>query len=357
MAHTARFTDRPTTDDGAERDALVRRLHQHAEPIIQGILRQKGQYTGASRQTSYQSQEESDAEDIRGEVFAQLLSHIDAHKNETHRIHDLRAYIAVTTFRACDQHLRNKYPERARLKDRLRYLLTHRPGLALWEGEDAVRIGGLRGWQEAGSARPTSARLQQLRENPRAVAQAALRSAAPQDAQPAALLEAIFSWVGHPIPLEDLVHAFARLWDIKEITLQTAARAPEEAEEEAYTDVSDPCVDVASEVSQRLYLQQLWQEISALPSRQAAALLLNLRDTQGRGVIALFPLSGIATLREIAAVVGLSAEEFAAVWNHLPLEDAAIAEQLGVTRQQVINLRKVARERLARRVKAFTETL
>jgi hypothetical protein len=41
------------------------------------------------------------------------------------------------------------------------------------------------------------------------------------------------------------------------------------------------------------------------------------------------------------------------VWNDLPIEDARIAELLGVTRQQVINARKSGRERLARRLKGF----
>jgi len=36
----------------------------------------------------------------------------------------------------------------------------------------------------------------------------------------------------------------------------------------------------------------------------------------------------------------------------LPLEDSAIAQLFGITRQQVINLRKTARERLARRMQA-----
>jgi hypothetical protein len=49
----------------------------------------------------------------------------------------------------------------------------------------------------------------------------------------------------------------------------------------------------------------------------------------------------------------LGAEEFANLWNELPLEDASIASLLGVTRQQVINLRKSARERLTRRMKGF----
>lgn len=41
-------------------------------------------------------------------------------------------------------------------------------------------------------------------------------------------------------------------------------------------------------------------------------------------------------------------EELAAMWKLLPLNDTEIAKILGVTRQQVVNLRLTARRRLAR---------
>ena len=90
-----------------------------------------------------------------------------------------------------------------------------------------------------------------------------------------------------------------------------------------------------------------------MPLRQRSALLLNLRDAQGRGVLALLPLARIATIREIAQALAMPAEQLAAVWGDLPLADTTIAQSLGVTRQQVINLRKAARERLARRTGAW----
>jgi hypothetical protein len=82
-------------------------------------------------------------------------------------------------------------------------------------------------------------------------------------------------------------------------------------------------------------------------------LLLNLKDAEGRGCIALFPATGIATLRQLAEALEMSADGFAQLWNELPLEDARIAELLGLTRQQVINTRKSGRERLTRRLKGF----
>ena len=50
----------------------------------------------------------------------------------------------------------------------------------------------------------------------------------------------------------------------------------------------------------------------------------------------------------LKAFLEMPAEEFVEVWKRLPLSDIEIAEMLGLTRQQVINLRKCARERLAR---------
>jgi hypothetical protein len=97
-------------------------------------------------------------------------------------------------------------------------------------------------------------------------------------------------------------------------------------------------------------LRRLWQEVLVLPVRQRAALLLNLRNADGTGMLGLLPLTGVATLRDIAAALEIPARELAELWGSLPIEDGRIAERLGVTRQQVINLRKSARERLARRV-------
>ncbi len=82
------------------------------------------------------------------------------------------------------------------------------------------------------------------------------------------------------------------------------------------------------------------------------ALLLNLRDVQ-ENVITLLPALGVASMRAISDALEIPYGEFLRLWNELPLEDAAVAARLGLTRQQVINLRKSARERLTRRMKDF----
>jgi hypothetical protein len=66
-----------------------------------------------------------------------------------------------------------------------------------------------------------------------------------------------------------------------------------------------------------------------------------------------FDHTGIATIEEIGGVVGVPALVFAELWKELPLDDTRLAQQLGISVQAVANRRSSARQRLARRMKAF----
>lgn len=113
---------------------------------------------------------------------------------------------------------------------------------------------------------------------------------------------------------------------------------------------ADETASVESSLVYRSALLEVWREIELLPPRQRVALLLGLRDENGSAIASLLILLRIATFDQLAAAVELSREELAAIWDQLPLPDQAIAEQLDLTRQQVINLRKSARDRLGRRL-------
>jgi hypothetical protein len=102
-------------------------------------------------------------------------------------------------------------------------------------------------------------------------------------------------------------------------------------------------------LSDREELQALWREVAELPLNQRIALLLNLRDPDGGSAMHALPATGIVSMVELARLLGIDDAELAALWDQLPLDDLTIASRLGLTRQQVINLRKSARARLARR--------
>ena len=82
------------------------------------------------------------------------------------------------------------------------------------------------------------------------------------------------------------------------------------------------------------------------------ALLLNLRGDDGLPALELFFLGGIVEMPAMARALGLSPDDFARLLPHFPLDDATIGSMIGKTPQQVINLRKAARDRLKRRMKA-----
>src|SRR5262249_31862687 len=150
----------------------------------------------------------------------------------------------------------------------------------------------------------------------------------------------IFERLKAPVEFDELVGMVGHIWGVDD-----PAPAPEKV---AY-DLESGDADPVERMALRQWMEGLWNQIRDLPQAQQAALLLNLRCGTAGSAIALIPLTGVATIRQIADTLGFRAEEFAGIWNRLPLDDLSIADLLGVTRQKVINLRKSARERLARR--------
>jgi RNA polymerase sigma factor (sigma-70 family) len=342
---------RPFLSAGAEAEverSLTQLLSEHAEPVIRAIVRRK---FPPSRHDGFDPAG-GEAGDIQQEVLVQLLGRLHGLRADpsANPVGNFQSYVAVITYNVCYAYLRRKYPRRRLLKNRVRYLLNNWENFAAWECGRQGWLCGFAAWRDRGEEPASAEQLQQLCDEPRLLARSGLAPEGVQQAHLVELLGAIFRHLRRPVELDALVNTVADLQGIKD--QPPPGRSPEgEADTDGIEQLPDTRPDVATEVDQRLYLQRLWAEICALPQRQRAALLLNLKTAQ-EGVIALLPVVGVATLRQIAEALAMPAEEFALLWNDLPLDDAAIAARLGLTRQQVINLRKSARERLGRRMRA-----
>jgi hypothetical protein len=319
---------------------------EHVEPVVREITRRKSR----CNQILGRSHEDQDEEDIRSEVVLQMISRLrDLRKSHAQTpIENFRGYVATTTYNVYFKYVRMKYPARWRLKNRIRYLLNHAPGFAIWQDEHKDYLCGLAGGGRGqASENPSS-------DRPRVDLDEFVHSLTPgksvAEMNSADLVKAILNWFSRPILIDELVRIVAELQGIRD--LQPTHHRDDEGEGSGISVcdlLPDLGVDVVTEMEERSHLERLWMEICQLPQRQRVALLLNLRDAQARDALILFTFTGIATPRRIAEALELPLEEFTALWNKLPLEDAAIATLLGITRQQVINLRKSARERLTRR--------
>jgi len=240
-------------------------------------------------------------------------------------VQHLEGYVAVVTRHTIDSHLRHSNPGWLHLRSRIRYRFDHDPRLALWE-ERGTLVCGRREWRTTHASRPLT-EAQGAHDSELSLPELCL-----------ALLDRTKS----PVALDELTSRMALLYGI-----QTQAELPLGSTELV---AAPENLEVA--LAQHDYLESLWLEIRLLPVRQASALLLNLRDAKGRGVLELLLELEIATRGQIATTLSWTEAELTSVWERLPLEDNEVALRLGATRQQVINLRKVARERLERRMKA-----
>lgn len=323
------------SDEQAD-ELLLQLINVHAEPVIKGVIRFK------LRLGSYRPTQRAEADDIYQEAILQLLTQLQKFRKlpDGHPIADVRGMAAVIAHRTCARWLRRQFPERHALKNRLHYLVTRQRGFALWQGAQGQLVTGFAGWKELLVRRVADSEALLTQIGPPKTSKAQ---------ELADTIAGIFNHVGGPIEFDDLVTAVASLLGVSDQPIESLAE--DEDAVAAVADVSEP--DPAWRIEKRMFLQRLWEELQQLPRNQRAALLLNLKEASGFGCITLFPATGIATIRQLADVLEMTAERLAELWNELPLEDAKIADLLGVTRQQVINARKSGRERLTRRLKGF----
>jgi DNA-directed RNA polymerase specialized sigma24 family protein len=313
-------------------DLLLQLIAQHVEPIIKAIIRHK------LRLGSQSVAQRAEADDLYQDVLLQLLGQVRQFRTspEQHPIGDLCGLSAIIAHRTCSRWMRRQFPERHTLKNRLHYLLTRQRGFALWQDNEGNQVAGFEVWQQQGKATAGLTDATALAQVPNNIGPPQL----------AVAVATILNSASGPVEFDELVSALAERMGVRD---QPIASLSEDEDAHQLSTTGDQ----AWRLEKKLFLQRLWDELQLLPVNQRIALLLNLKDAGGGVCITLFCATGIASLRQLAETLELSSERFAELWNELPLEDARIAELLGVTRQQVINARKSGRERLARRLKGF----
>ncbi len=269
----------------------------------------------------YSSRGSDQAPDVEADVMLQITSRLMALRAAGEPpIDDLRAYVGAAVYNACFMRLRARCPERVRLQNRIRYLLRHDMRFALWQGSDGELVAGLAAMRgSSGHGTPAAVAF------------------APRDT--ADLIAKVLGETGEPVLFSELVGCAAEALNLAEALPVAAPEGP-----------AGKDVPVLTSLMEQEHLRGVWAEMESLPANQRSAVLLNLRDAGGNGVIELIPALGIASFDALAQAIGITGEELAELWNELPLEDARIAARLGLTRQQVVNLRKSARERLGRRL-------
>jgi hypothetical protein len=302
-------------------------------------------------------------------------------KKLLHRLRTLRAnpdgntignfdhYVKVVAKHTVSEQLREDHPTYRGLADALRHALKGDPRFGVWEGARSEDLFGLAIWRDQQPTHMRTGQSMRLLEDPAALAE--VLPPGFHQLRAADLLAEVFSRVGQTISLERLVRIYRALKPVEEsITISIS-------EQEGSTAIDLPAPDRKPDEEAEFceFLSNVWREVKELPRDQRIAYLLNF--TAGDGQLDMFPAYGVATIRGIGGVLALTGDQFAILWNelkfnehqrylcaalktyderfallwqHLPVADNGIARMLGIKRQQVINLRKAAGDRLSRRL-------
>lgn len=327
------------TSDADAKSALDRLLAGPLAIVIVETVRRE--LSGSFKGAEY-------VEDVAADARLRLIRKLtwlrasDRESGDDAAIANIAGYATVTAGRACYAFLRRQFPERTRFRNRVRYVLSRHPMIAFDAGPDGVWRASTRATVRAV---PASGATVSFLEDPTGW----LHRARIDSSQPLpALVSSALERLERPIEFDRLVNALAAALGVVEAAI---SRATDRRGDAARDEPVDPAPAIADVLEQRESLEETWREIAELPPRQRAALLLNLRSPDGGAVLQMLPATGVVSAASIAAALEISADDLAELWQRLPLDDLSIARQLGLTRQQVINLRKSARARLARRLR------
>ncbi len=315
-------------DQPAAEAALRKLVEEEAAPVIDRVVSRKARDHGESEEVTSAA---------RVLMLGQLMGLRRGQRDLP--IRNFRAYAAKLTYSAWAEYLRRKNPQRALLLNRLHYLLENKmppTRFALWES-DGVKWCGLVKWKARVGL--TTPKLQWLLSDSAAAGREVFRGIGLTN-NLAETVARLFAWLETPIELHDLVRVIAEF-------LQISDRA---APIEAADEIASAQVSPSEELAWKEYLRWLWRTLEQLSAPQCAAFILHAE------VLGDFEAHGLASIRTIAPRIGFTPEKLATLWRDLPLDDLRIAAELKCTRQQVINLRRVARDKLGKAWADFAKT-
>lgn len=336
---------------GQEREDQLEKLVLQSIPIIRRVLRHRlGFHVNAKGESS----RVPDAADLFHEILVRILQRLHALqvKGGGEEIRDFGAYVSRTAGNACHDYLRERYPLRHLLKNRIRYLLHERPELVVREHRQGVRRAvrcGLTSWPEdlwqpsPGNARQVIEVEESLKEWLRVELGTGLSF---ESSSLARVLIGILTRIGEPIELDRMVYLVASLRGTREWTVESI----DEEENLLAGSLPDPHPRADQQLEEGELLQRLWQAILTLPLVQRRIVLLGQGDERGHDFWSLLLESGTVPLAELCASLELPSVEIATLWAEIPLDTPALATFLNLTRTQVIRWKFYARQQLRRRM-------
>ncbi len=336
------------SDESERQRHLDELLLVHAAPVVRQALRRRLGFYVNQRGINPHNQ---DAEDLYQEIMAKIVQSLHDLRNPSSKtdIENLQQYVARTASNACNDVLRTKYPARARLKNNLRFVLTHHRDFAVWKTEGET-LSGFAVWRDSSKSLSSERELADIEE--RLANFRSTRSPRENIKQVplTKIVAELFRWIGSPVELDMLVNIVARLLDVKDYPVESV-----DDETTAYLEerVVDSAFGSSSRLEEQALLRSLWQALKELATEQRDVFCFGFEDESGRDLFTVLLEAEIVNLRELAQELGRSLETIMRLWSKMPMEDETIAVEMKTTRRQVQKWRFRALGRLKKGLLPF----
>ena len=328
-----------------EIDRARERLLGACAPLIENTVRYKFGLGRRWSSSAASGAAEEEASDVIGDAYVAVLKWLQtpAEAGEPAAVEDFSRYLRTIVQNTFADWVRRQHPGRHRLKSRLLALAsrdTPVSGFSTWETSSGANLFGFSAWQ--GREPRMNPRFSKWLTDPASIIQTG--SQHPRELPLPALVARVLNWISSPISIDMLAAGLAELLGMKDEPALNIL----DAENELILSQPAPGVEnrAVDHIHSQNLLRLLAEEVCLLPVNQAKAVLFALE----RGELVM--LAATATPSRVAGLLGCPLEDLGRALEDVPLADLAIAHRLGVARQQVINLRKCARERLGRRLRA-----
>ena len=280
-------------------EQLTRIIEECVDPIIAASIRHK---LKVSLGSSDERQENEQARDLASEARTLVIDKLQKLRSgQGNSIEDLDAYVRRVAVNVCNKYLRDKYPNRLRLKNQLRYLFTHDHRFSLWRSDSAEWLCSLRirAHLQNGNGRTVS--IEEITEKLNRLFDRERISR--ENMRLAEVAGKVLGQAAGPLLFGDVVGCVYTLQRVREPSELTS-------EAIAYADLHSNDRKLGERMEDAELLRAIWKEIKLLPLKHRSALILSLRTGSGEGLAALLPTARIATLTEIAEVLGIQPIEF-----------------------------------------------
>jgi RNA polymerase sigma factor (sigma-70 family) len=333
-------------NDSDSQQQLEELLLFHAAPVVRQTLRRKlGFYVNQHGKNPRNQDAEDLYQDIMTKIVQTLHNLRDPPANT--EIDNFKQYVARIAANACNDVLRAKSPVRARLKNNLRYLLTHHRDFAVWKMEDET-LSGFALWRDTSKSTSSEKAAADLDER---LAEFRARRFPRQNIQEVPVTKIVaelFHWTGSPIALDALVQIIAKLLDVQDHPVESL-----DDDTQVETTIAQSTVTSSSRVEEQSLLRSLWHALKELSVEQRDVFCLGFEDESGRDFFTVVLEAEVVSFGELVHELGRSAGTIVRLWSQMPMDDEEIAVELKTKRTQVQKWRFRALQRLKKGLLPF----